>query len=149
MKRFAVTGVTRDKVYDLTQGKPGSKVVWFTANPNGEAEILKVVFKPKPRMKALYTEIDFGKLAIKGRASMGNIVTRNEVQKISLKERGGSTLGGRMVWFDRDVLRLNYDGRGECLGEFHNNDSVLVVLDNGDFYTTNFDLTNHYEPNIF
>ena len=148
MKRFAVTGVTRDKVYDLTQGKPGSKVVWFTANPNGEAEILKVVFKPKPRMKALYTEIDFGKLAIKGRASMGNIVTRNEVQKISLKERGGSTLGGRMVWFDRDVLRLNYDGRGECLGEFHNNDSVLVVLDNGDFYTTNFDLTNHYEPNI-
>ena len=148
MKRFAVTGVTRDKVYDLTQGKPGSKIVWFTANPNGEAEILKVVFKPKPRMKSLYTEIDFGKLAIKGRASMGNIVTRNEVQKISLKERGGSTLGGRMVWFDRDVLRLNYDGRGECLGEFYGNDSVLVVLDNGDFYTTNFDLTNHYEPNI-
>lgn len=118
MKRFAVTGVTRDKIYDLTQGKPGSKIVWFTANPNGEAEILKVVFKPKPRMKSLYTEIDFGKLTIKGRASMGNIVTRNEVQKISLKERGGSTLGGRMVWFDRDVLRLNYDGRGECLGEF-------------------------------
>ena len=148
MKRFAVTGVTRDKVYDLTQGKQGSKIVWFTANPNGEAEILKVVFKPKPRMKSLYTEVDFSKLAIKGRASMGNIVTRNEVQKISLKERGGSTLGGRMVWFDRDVLRLNYDGRGECLGEFHNGDSVLVVLDNGDFYTSNFDLTNHYEPNI-
>lgn len=148
MKRFAVTGVTRDKIYDLTQGKPGSRIKWFSSNPNGEAEILKVVFKPKPRMKQLYTEIDFGKLAIKGRSSMGNIVTRNDVEKISLKEKGGSTLGGRKVWFDRDVLRLNYDSRGELLGEFHNNDLILVVLDNGDFYTTNFDATNHYEPNI-
>ncbi len=148
MKRFAVTGVTRDKEYNLTQGKPGSRIVWFTANPNGEAEILKVAFKPKPRMKSLYTEVDFSKMAIKNRSSMGNIVTRNEVQKITLKERGGSTLGGRKVWFDRDVLRLNYDGRGDFLGEFHNHDSVLVVLDNGDFYVTNFDATNHYEQNI-
>ncbi len=148
MKRFAVTGVTRDKIYDLTQGKPGSRIKWFSANPNGEAEILKVAFKPKPRMKQLYAEVDFSKLAIKGRSSMGNIVTRNDVEKISLKEKGGSTLGGRKVWFDSDVLRLNYDGRGELLGEFHNNDLILVILDNGDFYTTNFDATNHYEPNI-
>ena len=126
MKRFAVTGVTRDKEYDLTQGKPGSRVVWFTANPNG----------------------DFSEIAIKGRQSMGNILTKNEIHRISLKERGGSTLGGRKVWFDRDVLRLNYDGRGEYLGEFHGDDQVLVVLENGEFCTTTSDATNHYDPNI-
>ena len=111
MKRFAVTGVTRDKEYDLTQGKPGSRVVWFTANPNGEAEVLRVTFVPKPRMKTLFVDRDFSEIAIKGRQSMGNILTKNEIHRISLKERGGSTLGGRKVWFDRDVLRLNYDGR--------------------------------------
>lgn len=145
IKRFAVTGVTRDKEYDLTQGKAGSRVVWFTANPNGEAEILKITFKPKPRLKCLYVDKDFSDIAIKGRQSMGNIVTKNEIHKISLKERGGSTLGGRQVWFDRDILRLNYDGRGEYLGEFHGNDQILVIMCNGDYYTTSFDATNHYE----
>ena len=148
IKRFAVTGVTRDKEYDLTQGKPGSRVVWFTANPNGEAEILKITFKPKPRLKCLFIDKDFSDIAIKGRQSMGNIVTKNEIHKISLKEKGGSTLGGRQVWFDRDILRLNYDGRGEYLGEFHENDQILVIMKNGDFCTTSFDATNHYEADI-
>lgn len=148
IKRFSVTGVTRDKEYDLTQGKPGSRVVWFTANPNGEAEILKITFKPKPRLKCLFIDKDFSDIAIKGRQSMGNIVTKNEIHKISLKEKGGSTLGGRQVWFDRDILRLNYDGRGEYLGEFHGNDQILVIMKNGDFCTTSFDATNHYEPDI-
>lgn len=148
IKRFAVTGVTRDKEYDLTQGKPGSRVVWFTANPNGEAEILKITFKPKPRLKCLFIDKDFSDIAIKGRQSMGNIVTKNEIHKISLKEKGGSTLGGRQVWFDRDILRLNYDGRGEYLSEFHGNDQILVIMKNGDFCTTSFDATNHYEADI-
>ena len=148
IKRFAVIGVTRDKEYDLTQGKPGSRVVWFTANPNGEAEILKITFKPKPRLKCLFIDKDFSDIAIKGRQSMGNIVTKNEIHKISLKEKGGSTLGGRQVWFDRDILRLNYDGRGEYLGEFHGNDQILVIMRNGDFCTTSFDATNHYEADI-
>ena len=148
IKRFAVTGVTRDKEYDLTQGKPGSRVVWFSANPNGEAEILKITFKPKPRLKCLFIDKDFSDIAFKGRQSMGNIVTKNEIHKISLKEKGGSTLGGRQVWFDRDILRLNYDGRGEYLGEFHGNDQILVIMKNGDFCTTSFDATNHYEADI-
>lgn len=148
IKRFAVTGVSRDKEYDLTQGKPGSRIMWFSANSNGEAEVLKITFKPKPRMKALSMEKSFGEIAIKGRQSMGNIVTKNEIHRISLKEKGESTLGGLKVWFDRDVLRLNYDGRGEYIGEFFGHDSILVVLKNGDFYTTNFDVTNHYENDI-
>lgn len=148
IKRFAVTGITRDKEYDLTQGKPGSRIVYFTANPNGEAEIIKVTHKPNPRLKKILLEKDFSDIAIKGRQSMGNILTKNEVHKISLKQRGGSTLGGRQVWFDRDVLRLNYDGRGDYLGEFQSDDTILVVLDNGEFYTTDFDLNNHYDPGI-
>ncbi|MBQ5776092.1 MAG: DNA gyrase/topoisomerase IV subunit A [Bacteroidaceae bacterium] len=148
MKRFAVTGITRDKMYDLTQGKPGSRVKWFTANSNGEAETVKVVLEKTIRSNKDHVMVDFSTLAIKGRASMGNIVTKGIVRSMSLAAKGGSTLGGRDVWFDRDVLRLNYDKRGEYLGEFHNNDLVLVVLDNGDFYTTNFDATNHYEANI-
>lgn len=148
IKRFAVTGVTRDKEYDLTQGKPGSRVMWFSANPNGEAERLKITFKPKPRLKTLWMEKDFSEIAIKGRQSMGNIVTKNDIHKISLKEKGGSTLGGRQVWFDWDILRLNYDGRGDFLGEFHSDDQVLVMLKNGEYYTSSFDATNHYEQNI-
>ena len=148
IKRFAVTGVSRDKEYDLTQGKPGSRITWFSANSNGEAEVLKITFKPKPRMKALFMEKSFSEIAIKGRQSMGNIVTKNEIHRISLKEKGESTLGGLKVWFDRDVLRLNYDGRGEYIGEFAGGDSILVVLKNGDFYTSNFDVTNHYENDI-
>lgn len=148
IKRFAVTSITRDKEYDLTQGKPGSRIVYFTANPNGEAEVIKVTLKPNPRLKKIILEKDFSDIAIKGRQSMGNILTKNEVHKVSLKQRGGSTLGGRQVWFDRDVLRLNYDGRGDYLGEFQSNDAILIIRDNGDFYTTDFDLNNHYDPGI-
>ncbi len=111
MKRFAATGLTRDKEYDLTQGTPGSRITWFSANPNGEAEVVKVTLKPKLRLKNLTFDVDFGKLDIKGRAARGNLVTKNEVHRFSLKERGASTLGGREVWFDPDVMRLNYDGR--------------------------------------
>jgi topoisomerase-4 subunit A len=148
MKRFAVTGVTRDKEYNLTQGTPGSKVVWFTANNNGEAEVVRVTLKPKARLKTLQFDIDFSSLAIKGRQSMGNLVTKNEVHRFSLKEKGTSTLGGLKVWFDPDVLRLNYDGRGNYLGEFVGNDMVLVVLKNGEYYTSTYEATNHYEDNI-
>lgn len=148
IKRFAVTGVTRDKEYDITKGTEGSRILYFSANANGEAETVKVILKPKPRQKLLVFEKDFSEIAIKGRGSMGNILTKAEIHKISLKQKGSSTLGGRMVWFDRDVLRLNYDGRGEELGEFQSEDLILVILQNGDFYTTNFDLSNHYEPNI-
>ena len=148
MKRFAVTGVTRDKEYDLTKGKPGTKIHWFTANPNGEAEVVKVTLKPKPRLKTLQFDVDFSELAIKGKQSQGNIVTKNEVHRFSLKEKGTSTLGGREVWFDPDVLRLNYDGRGNYLGEFNGNDLVLVILKNGEYYMSTFDAANHYEDNI-
>ena len=148
IKRFAVTGVTRDKEYDLTKGTEGSRVLYFSANPNGEAETIKVVLKPKPRQKLLSFEKDFSEIAIKGRASMGNILTKADVHKISLKQRGSSTLGGRKVWFDADVLRLNYDGRGDELGEFQSDDQILVILRSGEFYTTNFDLSNHYDDNI-
>ena len=149
VKRFAVTGVTRDKEYDLSQGTPGSRIVYFSANPNGEAETIKVILKPKPRQKLLVFDKNFSEVAIKGRQSMGNILTKAEVHKISLKQKGGSTLGGRQVWFDRDVLRINYDGRGDFLGEFFADDLILVVHKNGDFYTTNFDSGNHYDDNVF
>jgi len=145
MKRFAVTGITRDRDYFLTQGKENSKVLYFSANPNGEAEVVRVALKPKPRLKNLIIEKDFGEIAIKGRQSIGNLVTKNDVLKVTLKQKGGSTLGGRNVWFDRDVLRLNYDGRGAFLGEFESGDLILVIAQNGDYYTSNFDLTNHYD----
>lgn len=148
MKRFAVTGVTRDKEYNLTQGLPGTKIVWFSANPNGEAEVVRVTLKPKPRLKTLQFDVDFSELAIKGKQSQGNIVTKNEVHRFSLKEKGASTLGGREVWFDNDVLRLNYDGRGTYLGEFSGTDQVLVILKNGEYYMSTFDATNHYEDSI-
>lgn len=148
MKRFAITGVTRDREYDVTQGAPGSKVMWFSANPNGEAEVVRVTLKPKLRLTKLQFDIDFKDLSIKGKGSQGNIVTKNEVHRFSLKEKGTSTLGGRDVWFDHDVLRLNYDGRGEYLGEFGADDKVLVILKNGEYYTSTFDAGNHYEDNI-
>lgn len=147
-KRFNVTGITRDREYNLTQGKTGSKITWFSANPNGEAEVVKVTLKPKARLKSLFIDVDFSQLAIKGKGAMGNIVTRNEVHRFSLKEKGQSTLGGRKVWFDPDVLRLNFDGHGQYLGEFGSNDLVLVVLKNGEYYTSTFDTANHYEDNI-
>lgn len=148
MKRFHITGITRDKEYNITQGIPGSKVVWFSANPNGEAETVKVTLKPKPRLKSLFIEVDFSEIAIKGKGAMGNIVTKNEVHRVTFKREGLSTLGGLEVWYDPDVMRLNYDGRGEYMGEFGPEDLVLVILKSGDFYTTSFDLANHYEDGI-
>lgn len=148
MKRFSVTGVTRDKEYDLTKGTPGSRIVYFSANPNGEAEMLKVVLKPKPRLKKQNFEMDMGDLAIKGRQSMGNILTKHEVHKISLKEKGVSTLGGRKIWFDEDVLRLNADNRGKYLGEFSGEDKILVIYKSGEFELFTFELTNHFDSNI-
>ena len=148
MKRFFVTGVTRDKEYDITMGNKGSKIVYFSANPNGEAETLKIILKPKPRIKKLVFEADIGELAIKGRQSMGNILTKYEVHKISLKEKGLSTLGGRKIWFDDDVLRLNADKRGRYLGEFSGDDKILVLYKKGEYQLYNYDLSNHFEPNI-
>jgi topoisomerase-4 subunit A len=148
MKRFFVTGVTRYKEYDITKGTKGSRITYFSANPNGEAEVLKVVLKPKPRIKKLMFDIDFGELAIKGRQSMGNILTKYDVQKISLKEKGVSTLGGRRIWFDQDVLRLNADNRGKYLGEYSGDDCILVLYKSGDYQLYNYDLSNHFEDNM-
>ena len=148
IKRFFVTGITRDKTYDLTQGEKGSRVVYFTANPNGEAEVIKVVLRPNPKLRKVVFDKDFSEIAIKGRQSMGNILTKNDVQKITLKQHGGSTLGGRKVWFDRAVLKLNYDERGDYLGEFNGQDRVLVVTTDGGFYMTPFDPSVHFNDNI-
>ena len=148
IKRFNVTSMTRDKEYDLTQGTPGSKVMYFTANPNGEAEIIKVTLDPSPKLKKIFIDKDFSEVMIKGRASKGNLLTKNSVHRIGLKSHGHSTLGGRKVWYDPDVNRLNYDEHGILLGEFFDEDQILVVLQNGDFYLTNFDVNNHYEANI-
>ena len=145
IKRFNVTAVTHDREYDLTTGAPGSRVVYFTANPNGEAEVVKVTLKPNPKLRRIFFDKDFGEILVKGRASRGNLLTKLDVHRVTLKAHGASTLGGRKVWFDHDVQRLNYDGRGQYLGEFHTGDAVLVILENGDFYTTNFDPGNHYE----
>lgn len=148
IKRFDVSSMMRDKEYDLTQGTPGSRVVYFTANPNGEAEVIKVTLEPTPKLKRIFMEKDFSELSVKGRTAKGNVLTRNVVHRISLKSHGHSTLGGRKVWFDPDVNRLNYDEHGRLLGEFNETDSILVVLDTGEFYITNFDANNHYEDNI-
>ena len=148
MKRFAVTGVTRDKEYDITQGKPGSKVLWFTVNPNGEAEVLRITLKPKKHLRVLQFDVDLADLAIKGRTARGNMVTKNEIHRITLKEHGRSTLGDREVWFDQDILRLNYEGHGMSLGKFAGDDRILVIMKNGDFYTTSSESTNHYEEGI-
>ena len=148
IKRFNVTSMTRDKEYDLTQGTPGSKLMYFTANPNGEAEIIKVTLEPNPKLKKIFIDKDFSEVMIKGRASKGNLLTKNPVHRIGLKSHGHSTLGGRKVWYDPDVNRLNYDEHGRLLGEFFDDDQILVVLDNGEFYLTNFDVNNHYEANI-
>lgn len=148
MKRFSVTGVTRDKEYNLTKETKGSRITYFSANPNGEAETLKVILKPKPRLKKQVFEYDMGELAIKGRQSMGNILTKHDVHKISLKEKGTSTLGGRKIWFDQDVLRLNADGRGKFLGEFSGEDKILVLYKKGEFQIYNYDLSTHFEKGI-
>lgn len=148
MKRIAVTGVTRDKEYDLTKGTSGSRILYFSENPNGEAEVLRVTLKPKPRIKKLVFEVDFSELAIKGRASMGNILTKFEIHKIALKEKGVSTLGGRKIWFDEDVRRLNSDNRGKFLGEFSADDMILAINKTGEYLICNFDLSNHFNDGI-
>ena len=148
IKRFNIPTLTRDKEYDLTQGNPGSKVMYFTANPNGEAETIKITLEPSPTLKNIFLVRDFSKVLIKGRTSKGNILTKKPVHRIGLKSHGHSTLGGRKVWYDPDVNRLNYDEHGILLGEFYDDDSILVVLKNGEFYLTNFDVNNHYEDSI-
>lgn len=147
-KRFAVTGITRDKEYDLTQGKPDSSVLWFSANHNAEAEALRIYFRAKAKLKKLNDEFDFAKLAIKGRAAMGNIVTKNQISRIVLKSKGGSTIGGKPIWFDEDINRLNEDARGRLLGEFADDDRILAICKDGTFYTTNFDLSNRYQGEL-
>ena len=148
IKRFFVPTMTVGKEYDLTQGTPGSRVLYFTANPNGEAEVIKVTLEANPKLKKIFIERDFSEVGIKGRTSKGNLVTRNPIHRIGLKSHGHSTLGGRKVWYDPDVNRLNYDEHGRLLGEFFDDDSILVVLDDGNFYISSFDANNHYEDNI-
>ena len=148
IKRFNVTSVTRDREYDLTQGKEGSRVLYFTANPNGEAEVIKITFEPSVHKKKLFIDKDFSELLIKGKNAKGYLLTKYPVHRISLKSHGHSTLGGRKIWFDPDINRLNYDEHGQFLGEFHDDDQILVILKNGEFYLTNFDVSNHYENNI-
>jgi len=152
-KRFFIAGLTREKEYNLTKGAPGSRVEWLTCNPNGEAEVVKVVLKDepnetgrRPRLKEVI--VNFAELDIKGKESLGNLVTKYQVDDIKLVEKGTSTLGGREVWFDRDVLRLNYDGRGESLGVFQGDDLVLIITKNGEFFTSSFSDANHYDDNI-
>ncbi len=148
MKRFSVTGVTREKTYDVTQGREGSKILYFSANPNGEAETIKVYLKPKPGLKKLVYELDFSTLLIKGRQSQGNVLARNQVHRIVMKEAGVSTLGGLKIWFDDVVNRLNTSEHGRYLGEFKGNDKILVITTDGNYQLTSFDLTNHYPENV-
>ncbi len=147
-KRFAVTGITRDKEYDITQGTPGSKILWFTVNHNGEAETVKIYLRPRPKLKKLIDEYDFSTLGIKGRASRGNLVSKNPIQRINLKSKGVSTIGGKEVWFDEDIQRLNEDGRGTSLGLFNTGDHILAIFKDGTYYTTTFDLSNRYQGNL-
>lgn len=148
MKRFAVTGIARDKEYDFTQGKPGSRVAYFSANPNGEAETIRVQLKQALHIKKDDFTVDFSTLMIKNRSARGNVLSKYEVKSVTLKAKGGSTLGGRQVWFDPDVLRINYDGQGTYLGEFTSDDYILVITRSGDYLLTTFDLTAHFEDNM-
>ncbi len=148
IKRFAAGGLSRDKEYDLTMGTPGTKILYFSANPNGEAEIVKCWLKPRPKLKNLVFERDFSEIAIKGRSSMGNIFTKNDVLKVNMKQKGVSTLGGREVWYDADVNRLNYDGRGELLGEFESEDTILMITKRGTYQNLSFELTTHFADDV-
>ena len=147
-KRFAITSVTRDKEYDITTGAPGSQILWFTVNHNGEAETVKIYYRQRAKLKKLIDEYDFSQLLIKGRASRGNLVSKNAIQKIQLKSKGISTIGGKDIWFDEDIQRLNEDGRGLHLGQFNTGDHILVICKDGTYYTTTFDLSNRYQGNI-
>ena len=150
IKRFNITSITRDREYDLTLGTPGSKIMYFSANPNGEAEVIKITLNPNPKKKKqnIFLDKDFSEIKIKGREAKGNLLTREVIHRISLKSHGHSTLGGRKVWFDPDVLRINFDSHGDFLGEFNDGDLILVVLKNGEYYFTNFDPNNHYDGDI-
>lgn len=150
IKRFAVTGISRDREWDLTQGTPGSRILYFTANPNGEAEIIKLTLDPtsSKRKASIFQEKNFADIMIKSRGAKGVLLSKKPINRIGLKSHGHSTLGGRMVWYDPDVNRLNYNEHGRLLGEFFDEDMILVVLDNGDFYTSTFEENNHYETNI-
>ena len=147
-KRFAVTSVTRDKEYDITQGTPGSQILWFTVNHNGEAETVKIYFRQRAKLKKLIDEYDFSQLLIKGRGSRGNLVSKNAIQKIQLKSKGVSTIGGKDIWFDEDIQRLNEDGRGLHLGQFNTGDHILAIFKDGTYYTTTFDLSNRYQGEL-
>ena len=147
-KRFAVTSVTRDKEYNITQGTPGSQILWFTVNHNGEAETVKIYFRQRAKLKKLIDEYDFSELLIKGKASRGNLVSKNPIQKIVLKSKGVSTIGGKDIWFDEDIQRLNEDGRGLHLGQFNTGDHILVICKDGTYYTTSFDLSSRYVGDI-
>ncbi len=148
IKRFSVVGVTRDKEYDLTKGTKGSKMLYFSANPNGEAEVVNIQLKPHSKLRKLQFDEDFAVIAIKGRNSMGNIITKYPVKKIVLKSKGVSTLSGRKIWYDTILKRLNADGRGKYLGEFDGDDRILTVLNNGIYELTSFDLNNHFDDKM-
>lgn len=147
-KRFAITSITRDKEYNITQGTPGSEIMWFSVNHNGEAETVKIYFKPKPKLKKLNMEYAFSELAIKGKLSRGNLVTKNAIQRISLKSKGISTIGGKDIWFDTDVNRLNEEGRGDHLGQFSGDDKILAIFKDGTWCTTSYDMSNRYQGDL-
>ena len=147
-KRFAITSITRDKEYDITTGAEGSKILWFSVNHNGEAETVKIGLRPKKGIKKSQLEYDFSTLAIKGRTSRGNLVTKYPVQKIQLKSKGVTTLEGKDIWYDPDIQRLNEDGRGEHIGQYSGNDRVLAIFSNGSYYTTNYELVNKYQGDV-
>ena len=147
-KRFAITSITRDKEYNITQGTPGSEIMWFSVNHNGEAETVKIYFKPKPKLKKLNMEYDFSELAIKGKLSRGNLVTKNAIQRISLKSKGISTIGGKDIWFDTDLNRLNEEGRGDHLGQFSGDDKILAIFKDGTWCTTSYDMSNRYQGDL-
>lgn len=147
-KRFAITSVTRDKDYDITTGEEGSKILWFTVNHNGEAESVRIYLRPRPKLKKTQFEYDFSTLAIKGKASRGNLVSKNPIARIQLKSKGVSTIGGKDIWYDADIQKLNDEQRGQYLGEFGPEDKVLAIFKDGTFYTTSFDVSNRYQGEV-
>lgn len=147
-KRFAITSVTRDKDYDITTGEEGSKILWFTVNHNGEAESVRIYLRPRPKLKKTQFEYDFSTLAIKGKASRGNLVSKNPIARILLKSKGVSTIGGKDIWYDADIQKLNDEQRGQYLGEFGPEDKVLAIFKDGTFYTTSFDVSNRYQGEV-
>ena len=143
-----MTSVTRDKEYDITQGTPGSQILWFTVNHNGEAETVRIHYRQRPKLKKLTEDYDFSELLIKGRAARGNLVSKNPINKIVLRAKGVSTIGGKDIWFDEDIQRLNEDGRGLHLGQFNTGDHILAIFKDGTYYTTTFDLSNRYQGDL-